>query len=423
MTPNLGNWCQRVLLVDDEPIVLQALKEGLKQGSFETVAVSSCTLALEALQKYEFATIISDYKLPDSTGLQFFEKAKLIQPDSSRILITAYLSLNTLIKSINEGEIFRFLTKPWFLEELLTTTTNAIQRYALVKANKHLIDETSKLNSKLMEVNQQLEARMKDLSRQTVALDRANSDLQTSFDRSLELCYRILNTFEPWLGSHIRRVATLCDNMSTMGPFTEMEKRVLRASGWLCDLGMIGLPRTLLSQYRKAPGSLTPAEMKQVESHVILSQALASFLYNEETVGETIRAHHERFNGTGFPDGLAGDSIPWTARCLAVAVAFSEFNSESESFTTFVLNRSGSSFDPEAVRLVLKVIDKAKLPKEFDQMMVDDLRAGMILASGIYNPNGLLLVAEDQMLTEATIAKIKNYNNLNQINQRLLVYT
>src|SRR5690606_30586882 len=127
------------------------------QGSFETVAASNCKEAMDALKKHEFAAIISDYKLPDSTGLQFFEKAKVLQPDSSRILITAYLSLNTLIKSINEGEIYRFLTKPWFLEELLTTTTNAIQRYALVRANKHLLDETSKLNLKLLEANRKLE--------------------------------------------------------------------------------------------------------------------------------------------------------------------------------------------------------------------------------------------------------------------------
>ncbi len=411
-----------ILLVDDEAIVLQALKEGLKQGPYETVAVSTATDGLAELKKREFAAIISDYRLPDANGLEFFQKAKLIQPDSSRILITAYLSLNTLIKSINEGEIFRFLAKPWFLEELLSTAANAVQRYALVKSNKLLVEETTKLNAQLTSANLLLEEKIADVNRQKEALDKANEALQTNFNRSLELCYRILNTFEPWLGSHIRRVAALCENMAETNSFTPEEKHTLRASGWLCDLGMVGLPRNLLSKYRRSPDTLSESEIAQLQSHVILSQALASFVENLSSVGDTIRAHHERFDGRGYPDGLAGSSIPWTARCLAVAVAWSEHRNENGSASTRLLNGAGTQFDPEAVRLVLKILDKAKLPRQFDQMLVEDLKPGMVLASGIYNPNGLLLVAEDQVLTEPMIAKIRNYNQLNQINQRLLVY-
>lgn len=414
--------CRRILLVDDEPIVLQALREGLKQGGFETVAVSSATEGLQELRRLEFAAIISDYRLNDGTGLQFFDKAKQIQPDSSRVLITAYLSLETLIKSINEGEIFRFLAKPWFYEELITTATNAIGRYALVKDNQLLLEQTVQLNRQLASANTELESRMSELRRQKVELDQAHASLQANFDRSLELCYRILNTFEPWLGSRIRRIAAISEALIQTSYFTDVEKRTLRSGGWLCDLGMVGLPRALLSKYRHAGGMLTESELRQIESHVILSQALASFVFQVEAVGDTIRAHHERFDGRGYPDGLAGEDIPWTARCLAAVVAYCE-QAGPESAGQFLLAGSGTRFDPEAVRLVLKVVEGAKLPRQFDQMTVDELQPGMVLASGIYSPNGLLLVAEDQVLTAATIAKIRNYNRLNQVNQRLLVYT
>jgi hypothetical protein len=140
-------------------------------------------------------------------------------------------------------------------------------------------------------------------------------------------------------------------------------------------------------------------------------------------VGETIRCHHERFDGSGYPDGLAGEMIPWTARCLAVAVWFVESGLPKEQAIELVLAESGRALDPEAVRLFLKVTHLLQLPRQVREVLLDELSPGMVLASGLYSPHGLLLVGEGQTLSSNTISKIRNHNQVSPISQRLLVYS
>src|SRR5688572_4862895 len=102
----------RVLIVDDEEIVLIALRETLTRSGYLVSTAPDPLPALELLQKEQFAVIISDQQMPSMTGLDFLTKAKSLQPDASRMLITAVLSLDTVIDAINRGEIYRFIIKP-----------------------------------------------------------------------------------------------------------------------------------------------------------------------------------------------------------------------------------------------------------------------------------------------------------------------
>ena len=110
-----------ILIVDDEPFVLSALKETLEREHYHVVAVSSPIKALAILAERDFAVIISDQRMPEMMGLDFLIESKRLRPNTSRILITAVLSLPTLVDSINKGEIFRFIAKPWLREELTAT--------------------------------------------------------------------------------------------------------------------------------------------------------------------------------------------------------------------------------------------------------------------------------------------------------------
>jgi len=185
---------------------------------------------------------------------------------------------------------------------------------------------------------------------------------------------------------------------------------------------LIGVSREFLRAYRTGQ-PLGENEQALIRNHTIYGQALASFVDDLTTVGDTIRSHHERWDGTGYPDGQKGESIPWTARCLAVAVAYAETGLPKEQAIEQILAQSGSGFDPEAVRLFLKVTHLIQLPRQVKEIMLEELKPGMTLANGIYNPHGLLLIGEGQELTPATIAKIRNYSMMHQINQQLLVYT
>ena len=110
--------------------------------------------------------------------------------------------------------------------------------------------------------------------------------------------------------------------------------------------------------------------------HPIYSQTLAALVDPRTDVGETIRAHHECFDGGGYPDGLAGQAIPWTARCLAVAVGFVESGQPKQAAIEAILAESGRGYDPEAVRLFLKVTHMINLPRQVTEILLEELQPG-----------------------------------------------
>ncbi len=411
-----------VLVVDDDPDVLHALKEQLAWEGYTVIAKENVSEALSLLAREAVSVVISDQRMPDLTGLEFLEKVKQLQPHTSRVLITGVLSLDTMIEAINHGEIFRFLAKPWVRAELLATVKNATQRYQLLVSNDQLQADTAELNNRLACANADLQTKVEELTAQKKELDSAHQALEKNFGHSLELCYRMINTFHPLLGQQTHAVVEICRKMAESDYFTGEEKHVLIAGAWLHDIGLVGTDRKILHRLHTSPTSLTDLEVNALKKHPVNGQMLASFVDNLRTVGETIRAHHERFDGHGYPDGLAGQSIPWTARCLAVAVQFVECGLPKSQAVEEIARLSGTVLDPEAVRLFFKTTQAANLPKQIREIMIDEMSPGMRLVHDIYSPVGLLLLPEGQALNETTITKIKNHNLQNSVTQRLLVY-
>lgn len=412
-----------ILVVDDEMIVLNALKETLERERYHVLASTSPKKALEMLANNTFAVVISDQRMPEMSGLEFLTECKKIQPDATRILITAVLSLPTIVDAINKGEIFRFVAKPWLREELSATVRNAYQRYELIIKNNELTGETQRLNNELKASNIALEQKVRDLEAQRIELDAVNRRLAESYDHSLELCTRVLSTYDELLGGQTKALVDISRKMSESSHFSDSERSALMSAARLCDLGLIGVSRDLLRAFRQHPERLTERERQMMHSHPIYSQTLASFVDTRTAVGEIIRSHHERFDGEGYPDGLTGSSIPWLARCLAVAVDYVESGLPRDQAIEKVLGESGKGLDPEAVRLFLQATNLLNLPKQVKEIMLEELQPGMVLATGLYSPHGMLLIGEGQPLNQATILKIKNHNLVAPINQRLLVYT
>jgi response regulator RpfG family c-di-GMP phosphodiesterase len=412
-----------ILVVDDEPRILSALKELLERQGYHVVATGDATGGLAALQKRRFGVVISDHLMPDMSGLDFLVECQRIQPEASRVLVTAVLSLPTLVDAINKGEIYRFIAKPWLREELLATVRNAVNRHELLTQNQRLLAESSELNHRLTDANSAYAKQIIQLEAQSHSLDVANQELSRSYDHSLELCSRILATYDPYLAGQTQAIATVARQMCGSEHFSEEERHVLKTSAWICDLGLIGVSREVLRSFRREPASLTERELAGIHSHPIYSQTLAAHLDNRSQVGETIRAHHERFDGTGYPDGLVGQAIPWTARCLAVAVWFVECGRPPAQALEEVASQAGKALDPEAVRLFRATTHLSPLPRCVREIMLDDLSPGMVLAGGLYSPHGMLLVGEGQSLSSGTISKIRSHNLMTPITQRLLVYS
>lgn len=402
-----------VLIVDDEEIVLAALRETLRR-QYEVTAVSNPITALQLVQSQTFAAILTDQQMPQLTGLEFLAQAKLIQPDATRILITAVLSLNTVIDSINKGEIYRFIVKPWLREELLATVHNAVQRFDLIQRNQTL-------QQQMHVANADLAAQLKRVAEQNTRLEQLNDALKRNLRCSVNLCLRTLEAYWPVLGNQARRVQELCRAMANSLQLSEAEKGVLDIAALLHDIGLIEVRRELIRRWYTQPETLNSAEQKLIEHHPILSQEVIGFVEHLEEVGKIVRAHHERFDGFGYPDGLQGDAIPWLARLLAVAVAYASLP-EAASALDPIRAGSGTLFDPEAVRAFVRSLPHAALPRRQREVLLSELRPGMVLARGIYTSGGLLLVSEDQQLSEAYIEKLRRHDQQDPITQTLIVF-
>lgn len=411
-----------ILVVDDELDILDVLQEQLTWEGYQVSACVNGADALSLLEKRDFAVIVSDQRMPGMCGLELMGQARRLRPNSSRVLLTGVLSLDTLVGAINEGEIFRFVAKPWMRAELLATVENAVQRHELLEKNEQLAKNLEKANRQLVHANAQLQIQVNELTAQKEQIDEAHESLNANFEHSLGLCYRVIDTFDPLLGKQTRAVVDLCRQMAHMDDFTPEEKHVLMASAWLHDIGLIGVNRELVRRFFYRPDECTGSDRALLREHPIYGQSLAAFVDRLSAVGVTIRAHHEHFDGSGYPDGLAGQSIPWTARCLAVAVAYVRPGLTREMAMKEILAQCGTTFDPEAVRVFMKTTRRAELPRQVREIPVEDLRPGMLIARGIYVPSGMLLIAEGQELTAAAIEKLTNNAFARQRVSQVLVY-
>jgi response regulator RpfG family c-di-GMP phosphodiesterase len=413
---------QSILVVDDDSIILVAISETLASEGLQVTTCDNPLEALELVKKNEYAVIMTDQRMGEMTGLELLFEVKKIQPNASRILLTGVLTLKTVIDAINKGDIFRFLAKPWIREELIATIQNAISRYQLIYENERLHKDTKELNTQLTEANKLLEAQLTHIKDQNTALERAQDALKKNFEHSLELCYRIINAFHPLLGKETKSVVDICQLMCESGALSEQDQRTLKTAAWLQNMGLIGISRDVLLKSRRSPEQLTLSEQNLIHNHTIYGQTLASFFDDMEAVGQTIRAHHENFDGSGYPDGLARESIPWPSRCLSVAIYYIECGLPKDMAVEEILELSGKKFDPEAVRLFLKVTRSTPLPKKMKEILFADLRPGMVLAKGIYSPTGMLLIPSDEVLTEKTLQKLVTHNMVDPTTQRILVY-
>ena len=411
-----------ILVVDDEEMIAEALSQILRQAKYDVLTMSQPMLALDELKRRTFSVIISDQRMPGLSGLELLAEARRLQPNTTRILITGVLNLDTVIEAINQGEIFRFIVKPWLREEFLATVSNATQRYKLLCHNDRLQASAQAINDRLERANTLLEEKTKVVDRQNQQLAETNKALEENSLKSLELWGHTLETFLPSLGAQARCVLQVCQAFTAALELPPAERRSLESAALLYDIGLLGLPRRLIRRWQENPDILDPSEAELIRQHPVLSQEFIALGSGLEEVGQIIRAHHERFDGHGYPDALKGQKIPWLARLLAVAVGYASSNLPPTQAIERVKLEAGSLFDPEAVRVLLGALAITALPSTEKEIAIKDLVPGMILSRGIYSHNGLLLIPEGQRLDDACIRKLVTHHRVHPITQSLAVY-
>lgn len=152
----------RVLIVDDEESILAALRRLLRREPYEVITVNSPAAGLRALAEQPAQLVISDERMPEQTGTAFLREVRRRWPNTIRIILSGHSAVNTILAAINEGAVYKFLTKPWNDEELKLNIRRALEQYALEAENRRMANEIAEQNTQLSELNTQLAQRAAD---------------------------------------------------------------------------------------------------------------------------------------------------------------------------------------------------------------------------------------------------------------------
>lgn len=153
----------RVLLVDDERSILNALKRLLRREGYELFTAERGEEALEVLEREgPFDLLVTDFRMEDMTGIQLLEAVQLRWPDTQRVMLSGYSKVDTILDAVNRGAVYKYLSKPWKDEELKLHLRRAIEQGALQSANRRLLEEVEDQNRRLVKLNERLEQDVRD---------------------------------------------------------------------------------------------------------------------------------------------------------------------------------------------------------------------------------------------------------------------
>ncbi len=168
-----------ILCVDDEENVLKSLKRLFLEEDWELITADSGKLGLEVLREKEVHLIIADFRMPEMTGVEFLKEAKEIRPEAIRIILSGFADVDAIVRAINEGEIYKFISKPWNDEELKLAVRRSLEQFELIQENSGLNEKIKAQNEELRTLNENLEAKVQE---RTAALQLRNQALSLAQD-------------------------------------------------------------------------------------------------------------------------------------------------------------------------------------------------------------------------------------------------
>jgi response regulator RpfG family c-di-GMP phosphodiesterase len=340
-----------VLCVDDEPGILSALKRSLRSSDVAVITATSGAQALEFMAELPIDLVVSDMRMPGMDGAQLLERICRDWPDTVRILLTGYSDTAATILAVNRGRIFRYLQKPWDERELVESVREGLELRQRSKDEARLLDMSAIQGGQLRQLNDELQ----QLQEQHAA-DRRNSDSarQRHYLQSVKVLTNLLEVRCTDLFEHGRRVATLARDLARGMELPSEAVLDVFVAGLLHDVGLIGLSdETLL----RLDGKGITEDDGVYRDHPGLSARALAAMEDMLPVAALIEAHHERFDGRGFPLGSAGADIPLGARILAFADAVDDLGHgrsgiarcDAKALAGRLIAESGTRFDPAVV--------------------------------------------------------------------------
>lgn len=362
---------EKVLLVDDEVNVLQGYQRALRKRYAFEVASSGA----EALQKIAksgpFAVIVSDMRMPEMNGVQLLARVKQKAPDTVRLMLTGNADQQTAIDAINQGDIFRFLTKPCNKKDLAHAIDEGIRQYRLIRAEKDLLQQT-------------LAGSIKVLTEVLALADPA------AFGRTARL---------------VKLTRGILDELGVAREWW-LEPLVL-----LSQIGCVTLPPNVSKKVASGQ-TLDPDSYRYFARHPSIGADLLAKIPRLEEIAKAIRYQEKKYDGTGIPsDGVAGDAIPFGARLLKVALDFDHGEATGLSRRQCLdrMQRQSKWYDRRILDALYKsVIGEA--PVRCRKVRICDLEEGMQLAEDLYSTDGVLLIAKGHSITPSVVHRLEHYD-------------
>jgi putative two-component system response regulator len=326
-----------LLIVDDEPGVRGLFVRWLSEAGYTCLEASGVVDALEQLKHSSVALVTLDVHLTSLSGIELLPQIKEISPDAEVIMVTGQGRTQTAIAALTRGAS-GYLIKPVAQEELLIQVQKALERRQLLIEKRNYM--------------KQLEQRV---SEQTKEIRDAHEE---TIHRLMSACaYRDDET-----GTHILRVGRYCEMIAREIGWSAERVDHIRMAAPMHDLGKIGIPDAILLK----PGKLTPNEYEIMKTHTVIGANLLAGSHSPllQMAEEIARSHHERWNGSGYPNRLSGESIPESARIVAICDVFDALTHDRVYRPAFSVDQAvamiddgcGSDFEPQLVDAFVRML-------------------------------------------------------------------
>ncbi len=424
-----------LLLVDDEPNVTNALRRVLHHKPYRILTARSGVEALRLMEEHSVDLIVSDARMPGMDGATLLCEICERWPACIRILLTGYADIDTTIKAINDGRIYRYLSKPWHDDEICLIIEQSLAYQYAEQERLRLQKLTQEQNRALQDINEHLERRVLERTAELAAtaqlLERANTELERGYVTATEVFSSLINQRLPKSRQTNHEVIALIRAFCTANKLPDKDGRNLEMAAALYNIGkltwrdeMIAFPSDCLGKeqrerYREYPG---------------IGENLLMALDPVQDAAVLIRHHQERWDGAGYPDGLRGESIPWGARLIKLAVDAVEMQmgmvqtrplTREEALKAIALS-AGRSYDPILCQAFIEVAvnmseDQAEEDESVLTLSSQALEPGMVVIKKLYSAAGTLLLSEGMTLTQRLIDRLQEFEYDEGVSYKLYV--
>lgn len=433
-----------ILLLDDENDILKALNRVLRMD-YNVVTFDNGADALQHLQDNPVHIIISDMRMPEMDGADFLAKAREMQPQTVRLLLTGYADIQSTVRAVNAGGIHTYISKPWDNENLKLIVAKAAEFYRLSRDKERLTielaernkelevvnQELAENNQKLEEFNQALEAKVQE---RTLELQETNKRLEISlasrnktFKDILAMVTAIIQHRTGYPADHAERIANQAKSVAVKLKLPETIASHVYLCGLMHQIGLIGETDNdwkVVKVHQDSDIPVTP------NVNPILGAEIVGRIKRFEPLMEIIRHQDELYDGTGKPDHLQGDQIPIGARIIKVVKDYDFFVSGSnnprrmhtKSAQEYLRQQAGTYYDINVVEAFIAIVSAVTRIEEGMELCISlsEVRPGMVIKRDIYLPNGSLMLTAGNAMNESLLRKLKELEK--EMNMPIPVY-